>query len=322
MVLQLLALGIKDVLTFDFMASPPREALLGAVEQLYFLGAVEEASAADEEEEGEGEGRKVSKKDGTKEEEEEEESYNLQLTPLGQTLANFPLDPPLSRAIVTSPQHGCTHEVVSVVAMLSVDSVVFTPQNKREQAVAAHRKFSATADGDHVTLLNIYRAYKGAKGNKVDRVCVCDDLYLSLSSSSLLFPLYLPPFFPSSSISLPSLSPSPLSLSPSFSPILFSPSLLPPLISPLSLSLFLPPPPPLQAWCRENFIHTRNMKTVMDTRRQLSELCERVGVAMASGGAECGLALRHALLGGLFLNVAEHMGEGKYKTVRERERES
>ncbi len=57
------------------------------------------------------------------------------------------------------------------------------------------------------------------------------------------------------------------------------------------------------------------MKTVMDTRRQLSELCERVGVAIPSGGGDCSQSLRRALLGGLFVNVAEHVGEGKYKTV-------
>ena len=57
------------------------------------------------------------------------------------------------------------------------------------------------------------------------------------------------------------------------------------------------------------------MKTVVDTRRQLSELCERVGVAIASGGADCSRSVRRALLGGLFVNVAEHVGEGKYKTV-------
>ena len=57
------------------------------------------------------------------------------------------------------------------------------------------------------------------------------------------------------------------------------------------------------------------MKTVLDTRRQLSELCESVGVAIASGGAECSENLRKALLSGLFVNMAQHIGEGKYKTV-------
>ncbi len=57
------------------------------------------------------------------------------------------------------------------------------------------------------------------------------------------------------------------------------------------------------------------MKTVYDIRHQLHELCGRVGVAMTTGGADCSENLRKALLKGLFLNVAEHTGEGKYKTV-------
>ena len=76
----------------------------------------------------------------------------------------------------------------------------------------------------------------------------------------------------------------------------------------------------LQAWCRENFIHMRNMSTVLDVRRQLCELCERVGVKLSSGGAECSEELRRALIGGLFMNAAEHIGEGKYLTVSRQER--
>lgn len=56
-------------------------------------------------------------------------------------------------------------------------------------------------------------------------------------------------------------------------------------------------------------------QTVVDTKRQLSDLCDGVGVAVISGGADCSQSVRRALLGGLFVNVAEHVGEGKYKTV-------
>ena len=52
--------------------------------------------------------------------------------------------------------------------MLAVDSVLFTPHSQRDAALAARSKFTS-ADGDHMMLLNIYRAYKAAKGNKVPR---------------------------------------------------------------------------------------------------------------------------------------------------------
>lgn len=53
---------------------------------------------------------------------------------------------------------------------MSGDSVVFTPHNMREQVVSAHRKFSSR-DGDHMTLLNMFRAYRSVKGNKVCAWC-------------------------------------------------------------------------------------------------------------------------------------------------------
>ena len=69
-------------------------------------------------------------------------------------------------------EYGCVEEVLTVVSLLSVDSVLFTPSDKRESAMAARQKFTST-DGDHITLLNMYKAYKAVKGNKVGAVLVC-----------------------------------------------------------------------------------------------------------------------------------------------------
>ena len=98
-VLQLLAVGVSDILSFEFMDPPSEEALLSALEQLFLLGAVE-------------------KRD------------QLRMSPLGKQLSCFPLAPPLSRAILAAEDHGCTEQVVSIVAMLSVDSVFYTPQDQ------------------------------------------------------------------------------------------------------------------------------------------------------------------------------------------------
>ena len=67
--------------------------------------------------------------------------------------------------------YGCVGDVLTVVAMLSVDSVLYTPQDQRERAVTARQKFSSL-EGDHITMLNIYRAYRAVKGNKVGVVYV------------------------------------------------------------------------------------------------------------------------------------------------------
>ena len=58
------------------------------------------------------------------------------------------------------------------------------------------------------------------------------------------------------------------------------------------------------------------MATVLNVRQQLHDLCERVDVVITSYGVECSEPLRKALLSGLFTNVAEHRGEGKYHAVR------
>lgn len=63
-------------------------------------------------------------------------------------------------------EYGCSEEVVTVIALLSVDSVLFSPASQREKAAAAHAKFYSP-HGDHMTLLNIYSAYRAAHANKV-----------------------------------------------------------------------------------------------------------------------------------------------------------
>ena len=70
-VLELLAMGVSDLLTFDFMSAPSEEGLVVALEQLCHLGAVEG---------GEGEG--------------------VRLTELGRRMARFPLEPGLAKAIL------------------------------------------------------------------------------------------------------------------------------------------------------------------------------------------------------------------------------
>jgi ATP-dependent RNA helicase DHX33 len=49
-------------------------------------------------------------------------------------------------------------EILTIVALLSSESVFVSPPSKREQAVAAHAKF-VSSSGDHITLLNIYRSF-------------------------------------------------------------------------------------------------------------------------------------------------------------------
>ncbi|XP_073471164.1 ATP-dependent RNA helicase DHX33 [Aquarana catesbeiana] len=133
--LQLLVLRVPNILTFDFMSRPSPDAMHAAIDQLDLLGAVER------------------KED------------QIILTPLGRKMAAFPLEPRFSKTILISPKFHCTEEILTIVALLSVDSVLHNPPAKRDDVQAARKKF-ISSEGDHITLLNIYRAFKSLGKNK------------------------------------------------------------------------------------------------------------------------------------------------------------
>lgn len=134
-ILQLMALGVPDVMNFDFMSKPSPEAVRSAVEHLGLLGAVE-------------------KKDG-----------QVVLTALGKKMASFPLEPRYAKTILLSPEYSCAEEVISIVSLLSVDTVLYNPPARRDEVQAVRKKF-ISSEGDHMTLLSIYRAFKKVSGNK------------------------------------------------------------------------------------------------------------------------------------------------------------
>lgn len=105
--------------------------MVRALEQLYALGAIED---------------------------------NGMLSSLGRRMAEFPLDPNFSKVLIQSEKHGCTSEAIAIVSLLSVDTIFFSPSDKREQAAEARRKF-LHPDGDHLMLLNVLKAYLDVKGD-------------------------------------------------------------------------------------------------------------------------------------------------------------
>jgi pre-mRNA-splicing factor ATP-dependent RNA helicase DHX15/PRP43 len=119
-VLTLKKLGVEDLVHFDFMDPPAPETLMRALEQLNYLGAIDD--------------------DGN-------------LTDFGAIIAEFPLDPQLSAMLVASPKYRCSNEIVSIAALLSVPQIFMRPKEAQRQADEAKAAFQH-ADGDHLTLLN------------------------------------------------------------------------------------------------------------------------------------------------------------------------
>lgn len=106
-ILSLKAMGINDLLNFDFMDPPPAQTLLTALEALYALSALDDEGL---------------------------------LTRLGRKMADFPMDPPLAKMLIGSVELGCSEEILSIVAMLSVQNVFYRPKEKQAQADAKKAK--------------------------------------------------------------------------------------------------------------------------------------------------------------------------------------
>ncbi|RDB29374.1 Pre-mRNA-splicing factor ATP-dependent RNA helicase prp22 [Hypsizygus marmoreus] len=127
-ILQLKAMGVNDLLSFDFMDPPPAQTMLTALESLYALSALDDEGL---------------------------------LTRLGRKMADFPMEPPLAKMLIASVELGCSEEILSIVAMLSVQSVFYRPKEKQGQADSKKAKFHQP-EGDHLTLLTVYNGWKGS----------------------------------------------------------------------------------------------------------------------------------------------------------------
>lgn len=79
---------------------------------------------------------------------------------------NIWCDTSVPQTILLSPDYSCSEEILSIVSLLSVDTVLYNPPARREEVLAARKKFTSS-EGDHMMLLNIYRAFKKISGNKV-----------------------------------------------------------------------------------------------------------------------------------------------------------
>ncbi|KAK3304472.1 P-loop containing nucleoside triphosphate hydrolase protein [Chaetomium strumarium] len=138
-VLELKKLGVQDLVHFDLMDPPAPETMMRALEELNYLACLDD--------------------DG-------------ELTQLGNLASEFPLDPALAVMLITSPEFYCSNEILSITSLLSVPQIWVRPNNARKRADEMKAQF-AHPDGDHLTLLNAYHAYKGAEqaGDDVKRWC-------------------------------------------------------------------------------------------------------------------------------------------------------
>jgi len=96
-VLILKAMGINDLINFDFMDPSPIQTLIAAMEQMYTLSALDDEGL---------------------------------LTKLGRMMAEFPIEPQLSKMLLTAVDLGCADEILTITAMLQVQNIFYRPRDK------------------------------------------------------------------------------------------------------------------------------------------------------------------------------------------------
>merc|ERR1719411_271381 len=108
------------------MDAPPVEAMLQALKLLHALSALDDEGS---------------------------------LTELGKMMAEFPLEPNLSKMLIMSVDLQCSDEILTIVSMLSVQNVFYRPKEKQAQADQKKSKFDQV-EGDQITLLAVYNSWK------------------------------------------------------------------------------------------------------------------------------------------------------------------
>lgn len=82
------------------------------------------------------------------------------LTKLGRRMAEFPLDPMLSKSVIQAEAYKCVDQALTICSMLSVgNSIFYRPKEKAMHADNARKNFFRPG-GDHMTLLNVFEQWK------------------------------------------------------------------------------------------------------------------------------------------------------------------
>lgn len=137
-IMQLKALGIDNIVRFDFLTPPPAELVVRAFELLYSLGAVDD--------------------------------YAKLTKPLGMRMAELAAGPMMSRVLLSAPSFDCLSEILTIAAMVSLQGAIWVQhEGNKKESESMRRKF-AVEEGDHLTYLNVYQAFV-TKGKKEPKWC-------------------------------------------------------------------------------------------------------------------------------------------------------
>ena len=131
-ILRMKALDLGDIADFPFIEPPSSRMIDDGYRQLFELGAVDESKA---------------------------------LTPLGITLAKFPVDPALARMLVAAAKESALTEVLIIAAALSVQDPRNRPHDKQQESQLAHEKF-ADPQSEFLSFVKMWAFYEEALKHK------------------------------------------------------------------------------------------------------------------------------------------------------------
>ena len=126
-ILHMISLRLGDIADFPFVQAPEPKAVRDGLLLLHELGALE-----------------GKEKDGLP-----------VLTRTGRDLARIPVDPRMARMLVEANTSGCLHDVMVIVAAMTIQDVRERPIDKQAQADQAHARFKDKSS-DFMAMLNLW----------------------------------------------------------------------------------------------------------------------------------------------------------------------
>lgn len=126
-ILQLMNLGIQNLIRFDYLSNPPSKLVVRALDLLFSLGTVD---------------------------------ANGRLTkPLGARMAELPLEPMLAKALLNAHSFGCLSEMLTIAAMMTLQGNAFVSHDGNQRLLDKARRRFAVKEGDHITLYNVFQSF-------------------------------------------------------------------------------------------------------------------------------------------------------------------
>ena len=128
-VLMLKRYGVEDIVRWSWFENPGRDAILMGLQELYQLGALDDFG---------------------------------HITKVGRQMALLPIQPHLSSVLIRAHDSGCLDQVIDIVACLSVENLLLSPQPEERDEVNERRLQQSNSGlywGDLILLKDLFDVY-------------------------------------------------------------------------------------------------------------------------------------------------------------------